>query len=51
MHIDMAQEAALEANDLRFLIAVRDTAHLELVLRTLRRTGSVLRAQRGGSGG
>jgi GTP diphosphokinase / guanosine-3',5'-bis(diphosphate) 3'-diphosphatase len=45
-HIDMGQEAAQEATDLRFLIAVRDTAHLEIALRNLRRTPSVLRASR-----
>ena len=48
VHIDMAQEVAQEANDLRFLVAVRDTAHLDVVLRNLRRTPSVLRAQRNG---
>jgi GTP diphosphokinase / guanosine-3',5'-bis(diphosphate) 3'-diphosphatase len=45
-HIDMGQEAAQEATDLRFLIAVRDTAHLDIALRNLRRTPSVLRANR-----
>jgi GTP pyrophosphokinase len=45
-HIDMGQEAAQEATDLRFLLAVRDTAHLEIALRNLRRTPSVLRASR-----
>jgi GTP pyrophosphokinase len=45
-HIDMGQEAAQEATDLRFLIALRDTAHLEIALRNLRRTPSVLRANR-----
>ena len=42
----MGQEAAQDATDLRFVIAVRDQAHLELALRNLRRTRSVLRAQR-----
>jgi GTP pyrophosphokinase len=46
IHIDMGQDAAQEASDLRFLLAVRDTAHLEIALRNLRRTQSVLRAER-----
>ena len=46
IHIDMGQEAAQDATDLRFLIAVRDLAHLDLALRNLRRTSSVLRAER-----
>ncbi len=45
-HIDMGQEAAQDATDLRFVIAVRDQAHLDQALRNLRRTPSVLRAQR-----
>jgi GTP diphosphokinase / guanosine-3',5'-bis(diphosphate) 3'-diphosphatase len=46
MHIDMGQDGSQDASDLRFVIAVRDLAHLEIVLRNLRRTTSVLRAQR-----
>jgi GTP pyrophosphokinase len=46
MHIDMGQDAAQDATDLRFLIAVRDAAHLDIALRNLRRTASVLRADR-----
>ncbi|MCZ8252372.1 MAG: bifunctional (p)ppGpp synthetase/guanosine-3',5'-bis(diphosphate) 3'-pyrophosphohydrolase [Hylemonella sp.] len=46
-HIDMGQEAAMETIDLRFVIAVRDRVHLADVLRTLKRTPSVLRARRG----
>jgi GTP diphosphokinase / guanosine-3',5'-bis(diphosphate) 3'-diphosphatase len=46
MHIDMGQDGTQDASDLRFVIAVRDLAHLEIVLRNLRRTTSVLRAQR-----
>jgi GTP pyrophosphokinase len=46
VHIDMGQDAAQDASDLRFLLAVRDTAHLEIALRNLRRTQSVLRAER-----
>ncbi|MES2877603.1 MAG: bifunctional (p)ppGpp synthetase/guanosine-3',5'-bis(diphosphate) 3'-pyrophosphohydrolase [Pseudomonadota bacterium] len=46
VHIDMDDEAAQEATDLRFIIAVRDHNQLESALRNLRRTPSVLRAQR-----
>lgn len=45
-HVDMGNEAAHEANDLRFVIAVRDQSHLESVLRNVKRTASVLRARR-----
>ena len=45
-HIDMGQDGAQDATDLRFVIAVRDRAHLEVALRNLRRTPSVLRAER-----
>ena len=45
-HIDMDDEVALDTVDLRFVIAVRDQAHLEVVLRNLRRTAAVLRATR-----
>ena len=45
-HIDMGQEAAQEATDLRFVVAVRDRSHLEAALGNLRRTVSVLRAVR-----
>jgi GTP diphosphokinase / guanosine-3',5'-bis(diphosphate) 3'-diphosphatase len=46
MHIDMGQDGVQDAADLRFVVAVRDLAHLENALRNLRRTTSVLRAQR-----
>lgn len=46
VHLGMADEAAQDALDLRFVITVRDRTHLETVLRTLRRTHSVLRASR-----
>ena len=46
VHLGMADEAAQEALDLRFVITVRDKAHLDTVLRQLRRTQSVLRAAR-----
>jgi guanosine-3',5'-bis(diphosphate) 3'-pyrophosphohydrolase len=45
-HLDMGNEAAQDATDMRFLIAVRDQPHLEAVLRNVRRTASVLRARR-----
>jgi len=51
VHINMAQEAAQETSDLRFLISVRDTNHLDLALRHLRRTHSVLNAHRIGGPG
>ncbi|MBH1963728.1 MAG: bifunctional (p)ppGpp synthetase/guanosine-3',5'-bis(diphosphate) 3'-pyrophosphohydrolase [Comamonadaceae bacterium] len=46
IHLGMADEAAQDAIDLRFVITVRDKAHLDAVLRNLRRTHSVLRASR-----
>jgi GTP pyrophosphokinase len=46
IHIDMGQEAAQETTDPRFVISVRDRAHLEAALRNLRRTPSVLHAER-----
>ena len=45
-HVDMAEESGEGAMDLRFVIAVRDTQQLDIVLRNLRRTASVLRAER-----
>jgi GTP pyrophosphokinase len=45
-HIDMEDEAAQDATDLRFIIAVRDRNQLDSALRNLRRTPSVLKAQR-----
>jgi GTP pyrophosphokinase len=46
VHIDMGEEANQDAADLRFVIAVRDRAHLDNALRNLKRTPSVLRAAR-----
>ncbi len=46
IHIDMGQEAAQSDAYLRFLVAVRDTQHLETALRNLRRTAAVLSAER-----
>jgi GTP diphosphokinase / guanosine-3',5'-bis(diphosphate) 3'-diphosphatase len=45
-HVDMGSEYAQDATDLRFVISVRDRAHLDLVLKNLRRTASVLTAER-----
>ncbi len=45
-HVDMGHEAAQDATDLRFVIAVRDRQHLEAALRNVRRTASVLRTRR-----
>ncbi|MBF5003531.1 RelA/SpoT family protein [Diaphorobacter caeni] len=46
VRVEMEGEAMEETIDLRFLIQVRDLAHLEAVLRNLRRTHSVLRVLR-----
>jgi GTP pyrophosphokinase len=45
-HLDMGTEYAQDATDLRFVIEVRDRAHLDTVLKNLRRTSSVLTAER-----
>jgi GTP diphosphokinase / guanosine-3',5'-bis(diphosphate) 3'-diphosphatase len=45
-HIDMDQDGAQDVTDLRFLIGVRDLAHLNTALRVLKRTPSVLAARR-----
>ncbi|WP_332813354.1 RelA/SpoT family protein [Ramlibacter sp.] len=45
-HVDMDDQRDQDATDLRFLVAVRDRTHLEAVMRTLKRTPSVMRAQR-----
>ncbi len=45
-HINMDDEAAQDATDLRFVVAVRDRAQLETALGNLRRTPSVIKAQR-----
>ncbi len=46
IHIDMDEEGAQDVTDLRFLIGVRDIAHLNAALRNLNRTASVLGARR-----
>jgi GTP pyrophosphokinase/guanosine-3',5'-bis(diphosphate) 3'-pyrophosphohydrolase len=45
-HLDMGQEPAGEATELRLLVSVRDRVHLADVLRTLRRVPPVLRVWR-----
>jgi guanosine-3',5'-bis(diphosphate) 3'-pyrophosphohydrolase len=45
-HIDMGNERAAEATELKLTLAVRDRQHLADVLRTLKRAPSVLRVAR-----
>ncbi|RYY52768.1 MAG: bifunctional (p)ppGpp synthetase/guanosine-3',5'-bis(diphosphate) 3'-pyrophosphohydrolase, partial [Comamonadaceae bacterium] len=45
-HVDMDDERAQDATDLRFVVSVRDRTHLEAVLRNLKRTPSVMNAVR-----
>ena len=45
-HVHMGDEAAQATTDLRFTVAVRDRVHLAHALRSLKRTPSVIRAQR-----
>ena len=45
-HVNMGQERAEDATELRFGVAVRDRVHLASVLRSVKRTPSVLRVQR-----
>jgi GTP diphosphokinase / guanosine-3',5'-bis(diphosphate) 3'-diphosphatase len=45
-HVQMGDEPAQVATDLRFSLAVRDRVHLAHVLRQLKRTPSVIKAQR-----
>ena len=49
-HVNMGQERAQDATELRFGIAVRDRVHLASILRSVKRTPSVLRVQRVKSG-
>ncbi len=46
VHIEMGHDAAQDATDLRFIIAVRDRAHLDGAMRNLIRMPTVLRAVR-----
>ena len=45
-HVDMGDEADFATTDLRFVVEVRDLAHLENAIRALVRTPSVLRTRR-----
>jgi GTP diphosphokinase / guanosine-3',5'-bis(diphosphate) 3'-diphosphatase len=45
-HVDMGDDKAQDATDLRFLVAVRDRTHLEAAMRVLKRTPSVMKVQR-----
>ena len=45
-HIDMGQESAQVTTELRFVVAVRDVAHLNNALRSLKRSSSVMSAER-----
>ena len=45
-HVNMGQERAQDATELKFGLAVRDRVHLASVMRSVKRTGSVLRVQR-----
>ena len=45
-HVNMGHERAQDATELRFGVAVRDRVHLASVLRSVKRTASVLRVQR-----
>jgi GTP pyrophosphokinase len=49
-HVDMGDEKSQDSTDLRFLVAVRDLSHLDAAMRTLKRTPSVLKVQRGKPG-
>jgi guanosine-3',5'-bis(diphosphate) 3'-pyrophosphohydrolase len=46
VHVDMGQETAQDTAELRFMISVRDQHHLDGVLRQLKRTPSVIKAER-----
>ncbi len=45
-HVGMSQESAEAATDLRFTVAVEHRVHLAAVIRSVKRTASVLRVQR-----
>jgi GTP pyrophosphokinase len=46
VHVDMGQESPQDTAELKFVITVRDTSHLEQVVRHLKRTPSVIKAER-----
>jgi len=45
-HVEMAEETPQDSTDLRFVISVRDLAHLDAALRAVKRSPSVLSAMR-----
>ena len=45
-HVEMADESRQDLTDLRCVIAVRDRAHLDMALRAVKRTASVVAATR-----
>nr|WP_315465897.1 bifunctional (p)ppGpp synthetase/guanosine-3',5'-bis(diphosphate) 3'-pyrophosphohydrolase [uncultured Rhodoferax sp.] len=46
IHIDMGQDGMRDASDMRLIVGVRDTTHIDIAMRNLHRTPLVLRAQR-----
>jgi GTP pyrophosphokinase len=46
VHIDMGENSAQDAKDMRLVVAVRDTAHWDAVLRSLRRAPWMMHARR-----
>jgi GTP pyrophosphokinase len=46
VHVDMGSDSPQDMTELKFVIAVRDTTHLEQVLRHLKRTPLVVKAER-----
>jgi GTP pyrophosphokinase len=46
-HINMDNDAPQDATELRFVVALRDRNQLDAALRNLRRTASVIKAERG----
>ena len=50
-HVDMRDERAEQATDLKFTVAVRDREHLTNIMKALKLTSSVLKAHRTGNGG
>jgi GTP pyrophosphokinase len=46
VHIDMGEKSALDAKELRLVVAVRDLAHWDTLLRSLRRAPWVMHARR-----
>jgi guanosine-3',5'-bis(diphosphate) 3'-pyrophosphohydrolase len=50
IHLQMQPERTQDTTDLRFTVAVDNREHLAAVMRSLKRTPAVLKAQRAGSG-